>query len=153
VATDQGLESLTRKGMLDLIDNQVDPTTGTIQLRATFGNADNALWPGTFENVDLTVYTEPGVLVVPSQAVQTGQAGTFVFVVDKDSIAHQCPVTVERSERNSTILTSAGLAPGTEVVVDGQSQVNDKSSVEVHTPAAVETSGVAPDAPATTVAR
>ena len=71
-------------GQLNFIDNQVDNTTGTIKLKASFPNADRALWPGQFVNVVMTLRTLHDVTVVPSEAVQSGQAGQFVFVVKPD---------------------------------------------------------------------
>jgi multidrug efflux system membrane fusion protein len=104
---------------LTFIDNAVDSTTGTIKLKATFENPDNRLWPGQFVNVALTLRTEANAVVVPSQAVQTGQAGQYVFVVKQDMTAEYRPVVVASSVGNETVIQK-GLATGETVVTDGQ---------------------------------
>src|SRR5262249_60710850 len=90
-ATPQG-QSTVARGTLTFVNNTVDTTTGTIQLKATFENSDNALWPGQFAAVTLTVRTEPGAIVVPSQAIQAGQRGPNVFVVKPRSPLESGPV-------------------------------------------------------------
>jgi multidrug efflux system membrane fusion protein len=105
-------------GDVTFMNNTVDPTTGMIQLKATFPNADHALWPGQFVDVALTLTTE-NALVIPTQAVQTGQKGAYVFVVKADSTVEARPVKVgRRLAREMTIDT--GLAAGERVVTDGQ---------------------------------
>jgi multidrug efflux system membrane fusion protein len=105
-------------GAVTFMNNTVDPTTGTIQLKATFPNADHALWPGQFVDVALTLTSE-NALVVPAQAVQTGQKGTYVFVVKPDSTVEQRPVKVgRRLARELTIET--GVTAGERIVTDGQ---------------------------------
>ena len=88
----RGRPSAPRRGELSFINNIVDATTGTIQLKATFPNADNALWPGQFVNVVLTLTTERAAIVVPSRAIQPGQQGPFVFVVKPDLTVESRPV-------------------------------------------------------------
>jgi multidrug efflux system membrane fusion protein len=108
-------------GAVTFMNNTVDPSTGMIQLKATFPNADHALWPGQFVDVALTLTSEPA-LVVPAQAVQTGQKGTYVFVVKPDSTAETRPVKVgRRTAREVTIET--GVAAGERVVTDGQLRI------------------------------
>jgi len=110
------------QGVLTFIDNAVDSTTGTIKLKGTFENPDNRLWPGQFVNVALTLKTQPNAVVVPSQAVQTGQAGQFVFVVKQDMTAELRPVVVASTFGNQTVIQK-GLASGETVVTDGQLRV------------------------------
>jgi multidrug efflux system membrane fusion protein len=112
-------EQNTSKGVLTFIDNAVDSTTGTIKLKATFENPDNRLWPGQFVNVALTLVTQPNAVVVPSQAVQTGQVGQYVFVVKKDMTAEYRPVVAGNSVAGKTIIQK-GLEAGETLVTDGQ---------------------------------
>lgn len=117
--------------MVTFVDNAVDATTGTIRLKATFGNEDKRLWPGQFVNVDLTLTTEPNALVVPSQALQTGQQGLqYVFVVKADSTVENRRVVVERTQGSETIIAK-GLSPGEKVVTDGQPRLVPGSRVEI----------------------
>lgn len=109
-------------GTLAFVDNTVDPATGTIRLRATFANADRALWPGEFVRVTLTLAEQQGAVVVPAEAVQTGPDGPYVFIVKPDLTAEQRPVAVDRTVAAGTVI-ARGLAPGERVVVDGQSRV------------------------------
>lgn len=106
-------------GRLTFVDNRVDPQTGTIQLKATFPNDDGRLWPGQFVTVLVTLGVETDALVVPSSAVQTGQQGTYLFVVKPDGTAESRPVTVARQIGDETVL-ARGVAPGETVVTDGQ---------------------------------
>lgn len=128
-ATPQG-QSVTARGTLTFVNNTVDTTTGTIQLKATFGNDDNALWPGQFAIVTLTVRTEPGALVVPSQAIQVGQQGQYVFVVKQDSTVESRPVVVAFANGPITVLRQ-GLRAGEHVVTDGQMRLVPGARVDV----------------------
>jgi len=105
-------------GELSFIDNRVDTTTGTVLLKAVFANADEALWPGQFVNVTLTLTTERDVVVVPAPTVQTGQEGPYLFVVKPDSTVEYRPVKVERTEGQDAVVAS-GLEPGERVVTTG----------------------------------
>jgi multidrug efflux system membrane fusion protein len=116
-------------GALTFVNNAVDPSTGTIQLKATFDNADNLLWPGQFVEVGLTLTTEQAV-VVPAQAVQAGQRGTFVFVVKPDQTVESRPVTVGR-RMGGELVVEQGLAGGEQVVTDGQLRLVPGARVEV----------------------
>jgi len=107
------------KGELTFIDNAVDSTTGTIKLKATFANPDNWLWPGQFVNVALTLTTQANAVVAPSQAVETGQAGQYVFVVKPDRTVEYRPVVVASAIGNETVIQK-GLAAGETLVTDGQ---------------------------------
>src|SRR5258708_25502990 len=84
-------------GKVRFIGSSVDPNTGTIKVKGTFTNPDRRLWPGQFVDVVLTLTTQPNAIVIPSQAVQTGQQGQFVFVVKPDNTADMRPVTVKRT--------------------------------------------------------
>jgi len=106
-------------GVLSVIDNTVDPNTGTIRLKATFPNEERMLWPGQFVNVSLTLDTRKDATVVPSEAVQPGQAGQFVYVVKPDQTAEPRVVTVGPSAGRNVIIEK-GLQPGETVVTDGQ---------------------------------
>ncbi len=85
------------QGVLSFVDNTVNAATGTIQLKGTFANVDRRLWPGQFVNAVLTLTTEPNAIVVPSQAIQTGQQGQYVFVVKSDLTVELRPVVVQRT--------------------------------------------------------
>jgi multidrug efflux system membrane fusion protein len=123
-------------GTVTFIDNAVDQTTGTIRLKGTFPNKEHRLWPGQFVNVQLTLTVEPNAIVVPSQALQTGQQGTqFVFVVKPDSTVENRPVTVARTQGGETVVSN-GLTAGEKVVIDGQPRLVSGSNVEVRTPRA-----------------
>ena len=117
-------------GVLTFVDNAIDESTGTITLRATFANADRALWPGQFLNVRLTLTTEKGVVAVPSQAVQTGQAGQYVYVVKDDLTAEMRPVKVAREFGGDSVIAE-GLKPGERVVTDGQLRLGPGAKVEI----------------------
>ena len=106
-------------GYLTFINNAVDTTTGTIQLMALFPNADHRLWPGQFSNVVLNLGSQQDVLVIPSQAVQTGQQGDYVFVVKPDMTADVRQIKVGTSVNNQTEVLE-GLSAGEAVVIDGQ---------------------------------
>ncbi|MCX6593889.1 MAG: efflux RND transporter periplasmic adaptor subunit [Acidobacteria bacterium] len=109
----------TTEGLLTFYENTVDPSTGTIRLRATFPNPDRKLWPGSFLRVRMQLGTIPNAVVVPNQAVQTGQDGQFVFVVKEDrSVEMRTVTTATRSAQDMVI--SKGLAPGETVVTEGQ---------------------------------
>ena len=117
-------------GFLTFVDNAIDQSTGTIMLKATFDNRDSALWPGQFLNVRLTLTTEKGAVVVPSQAVQTGQSGQYVFVVKDDMTAEMRPVKVGRAYGEESIIAE-GLRPGERVVTDGQLRLAPGARVEI----------------------
>jgi multidrug efflux system membrane fusion protein len=114
-------------GNLTFIDNAVDRQTGTIKLKATFANADRQLWPGQFVNVTLTLATQPNAIVVPTEALQTGQQGQFVYIVRADNVAEARPVTVARSVDGKSVIAS-GLQPGDRVVTDGQLRLRSGES-------------------------
>jgi multidrug efflux system membrane fusion protein len=123
-------DTVPAQGLLTFIDNAVDTATGTVLLKAEFPNHDNALWPGQYLNVRLRLYVEDHAMVVPSQAVMTGQQGTYLFVVGPDGTAHSQPVTVERISDTYAVLTQ-GVRPGDQVVTDGQLRLTSGAPVEV----------------------
>ncbi|MCX8036879.1 MAG: efflux RND transporter periplasmic adaptor subunit [Candidatus Sumerlaeia bacterium] len=117
-------------GVLTFVDNTVDATLGTVTLKATFDNADRALWPGQFVEVSLLLTEERDRIVVPAHAVQTGQIGQYVFVVGEDSRVSSRTVTVSRVFENQAIIEN-GLAAGETVVTDGHLRLTQGSRVRV----------------------
>ena len=122
-------------GRLIFVDNAVDPSTGTIRLRGEFDNVDAALWPGQFVNVSLRLYEQANALVIPTQAVQTGPQGQFVYVVSEDLVADVRRIKVQRSDGERTIVAD-GLAKGERVVLRGQLRLGPKTRVQIGKPAA-----------------
>ena len=127
-------------GTLFFIDNSVDTLTGTVMLKATFPNTERMLWSGQFVGATLHLFTEKHALVVPTEAVVTGQQGTYVYVVDSESTVQQRKVSVERSQGNVAIVT-AGLRDGEQVVRTGQSRLNAGAKVRVATAADTGSAG------------
>jgi multidrug efflux system membrane fusion protein len=119
-------------GHITFIDNQVDPTTGTIKLKGTFANEKRNLWPGQFVNVMVTLTTVPHAIVVPSAAVQAGPQGTYVFVVKPDRTVELRPISVERTNGDESVI-SQGLSSGETVVTDGQLKLVAGSRVSIKT--------------------
>lgn len=114
-----GDEERVERGVLTFLDNKVDVATGTIRLKATFENTNHRLWPGQYVNVTLVLVMERNVLVVPTEAVQIGQKGQFVFVLKPDQTVEYRDVTVGRTVDNRTVIPQ-GLKAGETVVTDGQ---------------------------------
>lgn len=137
-ATPAGSSGPPARGELSFINNTVDLATGTIQLKATFANTDNALWPGQFANVVLKLTVEPQAIIVPSQAVQAGQAGSFVLVVKPDHTVEMRPVELARSH-NGIAVIAKGLQPGETVITDGHLRLVPGAKVDIKP--AVRTSG------------
>jgi multidrug efflux system membrane fusion protein len=131
-ATTPGQPPTTVRGDLTFVNNTVDTATGTIQLKATFQNIENALWPGQFVNVTLTLTTQPRAVVVPTQAVQSGQQGTYVFVVKSDNTVDVRPVTLGITD-GKNIVIAKGVAAGEQVVTDGQLRLVPGARVDVKT--------------------
>jgi membrane fusion protein, multidrug efflux system len=129
-------------GQLSFIDNTVDSTTGAIKLKAEFSNQERKLWPGQFVNVVLTVGTDAKAIVVPSEAIQSGQQGAYAFIVKADHTVENRIVTVGRTLGRETEVTK-GIAPGETVVTDGQLRLIPGFKVEVvsGTPAAGAAAG------------
>lgn len=126
--------SISSKGELTFIDNEVDKKTGTIHLKGTFDNRDRLLWPGQFVNVALRLYTRKDAVVVPARAVQTSQSGQYVFVVRPDNTAQERPVvagiTFGKESASQTVIEK-GVLPGETVVTDGQLQLTTGTKVEI----------------------
>jgi multidrug efflux system membrane fusion protein len=121
------------KGELSFIDNAVDPTTGTIQLKGIFANKEKRLWPGQFVEVILTLTVRPNAIVIPSQAVKTGQKGPYVFVVKGDHTVELRPILPSQTFHEETVIEE-GLSPGEIIVTEGQLQLVPGSRVEVRNP-------------------
>jgi multidrug efflux system membrane fusion protein len=117
-------------GTLTFVDNAVDRQTGTIKLKGTFQNIDRRLWPGQFVNVLLTLTTQPKAVLVPSQAVQNGQRGQFIFVVNKDMKAESRQVTISGTIGDQSVVAT-GIEPGEVVVTDGQLRLTPGAKVEL----------------------
>jgi membrane fusion protein, multidrug efflux system len=116
-------------GRLSFVDNAVDPTTGTITLKATFENTDHSLWPGQFVQVQTSVGIDRGALVVPSSAVQTGQSSAQMYVVKEDKTVELRTVKVLRTAGDTTLLAE-GVRAGETVVTDGQLRLIPGARVE-----------------------
>jgi len=117
-------------GELTVIDNQIDPLTGTVKLKATFVNNSLALWPGQFVNVRLMLDTIRNAVVTPSQSVQRGPNGAFVYVLGEDGRAHMRSVTTGRQDEAIVVIAS-GLEAGAKVVTSGFSRLSDNAKVRV----------------------
>ncbi|HUL01846.1 MAG TPA: efflux RND transporter periplasmic adaptor subunit [Gemmatimonadales bacterium] len=123
-------DTTVAEGSLTFVDNSVDTTTGTVLLKAEFANADNALWPGEFVSVRLRLYVQDSALVIPAQAVMSGQQGTYVFVVSPDGKAQSQAVTVARTSSGYAIIAQ-GVRAGDQVVTDGQLRLVSGTAVEI----------------------
>jgi multidrug efflux system membrane fusion protein len=125
-----GDEANPGMGKLSLVDNTVDVTTGTVRLKATYQNDDRRLYPGQFVNIVLTLGTESQAIVVPSQAVQSGQDKSFVYVVKADMTVEVRTVKTGTTIENMTVVED-GLKPGEQVVTDGQLRLVPGAKVQV----------------------
>jgi multidrug efflux system membrane fusion protein len=130
IAAPQADTAVEERGVLTFVDNMVDSTTGMIKLKGTFPNTNHRLWPGVFVRVTLRLTTQPNALVVPNQAVQTGQEGPFVFVVKQDRSVESRPVTIG-SRVDQDIVIASGLAAGETVVTEGQLRLAPGIKVQV----------------------
>jgi len=122
-------------GKLSFIDNMVDSTTGTIKLKGMFVNRDRRLWPGQFVDAYLTLRTQANALVIPSQAVQNGQQGTYVYVIKDDSTVEARTIATGDTQAGQTIVQK-GLAAGEQIVTDGQLRLVPGAKVQVKEAAA-----------------
>jgi membrane fusion protein, multidrug efflux system len=120
-------------GYLTFIDNSVDTTTGTIKLKGTFPNTNHKLWPGQFVRVTLKLTTQQNAVVVPNEAVQTGQAGSFIYVVKQDRTVESRNITVGARVDQDMVIQS-GLEPGETVVTEGQLRLAPGSRIVVRDP-------------------
>jgi membrane fusion protein, multidrug efflux system len=125
-----GNAAMVDNGQLSFIDNTVDAQTGTIRLRATFPNANRALWPGQFATVSLLLGTQADAIVVPSQAIQNGPKGQYAYVVKEDTSVEMRPLVIERTDGAESVI-SKGLAEGETVVVSGQIRLVPGAKVQV----------------------
>ena len=125
-----GDEKPPEQGILTFVDNAVDTATGTIKLKGTFENPEKRLWPGQFVNVILTLTTRPKAILVPSQAIQTGQEGQYVFVVKPDFTVESRAVAVDQTLDNLSVVAK-GIQPGETVVTDGHLRLVPGGKVEV----------------------
>jgi multidrug efflux system membrane fusion protein len=142
-AYDRGGRVLLATGRLVTIDNQIDPSTGTVKLRAEFPNTDETLFPNQFVNVQLIADQIQGATVVPTAAIQRSTTATYVYIVADEKTASVRPVETGASE-HGMIVVSKGLVPGDVVVVDGVDKLREGSTVEL-----VSRTAGAPGAPAT----
>ena len=143
LATESDSKSVLDRGSLQVVNNQVDQTTGTVQLKAEFPNADLQLWPGQFVNVRLLIDTLRQVVVVPTAAVQRGANGTFVYLLQPDSTVAVRPVEVTQQDETQTVIAS-GLGAQDRVVTTGFAQLSDGRKVVVSTTRAPGSPGAAP---------
>jgi len=118
------------QGVLTFIDNSVDMATGTIKLKGTFSNKEKRLWPGQFVNAVLTLTLQPDAIVVPSQSIQTGQKGQYVFIIKNDLTVEDRPIIVGRTLNSETIIEK-GLQPGEKVVTDGQLRLVPGAKIQI----------------------
>jgi multidrug efflux system membrane fusion protein len=111
-------------GEVSYFDNTIDSASNTINVRATVANDKETIWPGQYVNVLITLRVDPNAVVVPSEAVQAGQSGNYLFVVDAGEVAHVRPVEIARTIGNQTVIAK-GIQPGDEVVTSGQLRIRD----------------------------
>jgi multidrug efflux system membrane fusion protein len=123
-------------GALAVIDNQINPATGTINYKAKFDNADDALWPGQFVNLRIRLATRRDVVAVPVTAVQQGPDGSYAFVVGEDRIVQKRPIKVGALNKTTAIIDD-GLQAGEQIVIDGQYRIQAGSKVEAVAQAAL----------------
>ena len=129
-ALSDGSTNGPEKGRLTFVDNSVDSKTGTIRLKGTFDNPARRLWPGQFVNIALTLGSLQNVVTVPSQAVQTGESGLFVFVITAENTVQLKPVKTGKSYGGETIIESDIMA-GEQVVTDGHLRLTPSATVEI----------------------
>ncbi|HKT27243.1 efflux RND transporter periplasmic adaptor subunit [Dyella sp.] len=136
---------LDTTGALQVVDNQIDTSTGTFKLRAVFNNPNSTLWPGQFVNVRLRVRTVQGGLVIPAQAVQRGPDGDFVYKLQPDQTVAMQSVHVAGEVGDSHVMISSGLVDGDQVVTEGQFRLKPGSKVKALKPGEVPPVQVASD--------
>jgi len=124
-----GGDAVLAQGDLIFVDNAVDPSTGTIRMRAQFDNRDASLWPGQFVNVSVKLYDQTDAIVIPARAVQTGPQGSYVYIVRADMTAELRRITVERGEGERAVIK--GLAGGERVVTRGALRLAPGARVEI----------------------
>ena len=129
-AYDREMKQRLAVGSLLTVDNQIDPTTGTVRLKAIFLNERNELFPNQFVNARLLVEVRRGATVIPAPAIQRGPQGTFVYVVKADRTATVRPITIDEIQ-GADVSVKAGLSPGDLVVVDGADRLREGTQVEL----------------------
>jgi multidrug efflux system membrane fusion protein len=129
-ASFQSDEGRPEQGRLEFVDNAVDRSTGTIKLKAVFANTERRLWPGQFINVALTLTTQPDAVVIPSEAVQVGQDGQHVFVVQPDKRVEVRSVTLGTTSGGEAVIIK-GLSAGEQIVREGQFLLGPGSRIEI----------------------
>jgi len=145
LAFDQDNKEQLADGKLLLINNQIDQTTSTIQLKAEFPNEDERLWPGAFLHIHILITTRKNAVTVPAVALQRGPDGFYVWVIKSDNTAEQRPIEAQPVTEDLAIATN-GLSAGERVVVDGQSRLDVGTHVAIRTPTApANTAGPQPD--------
>jgi multidrug efflux system membrane fusion protein len=127
-AYDREMKTRIAQGSLTTLDNQIDPTTGTLRLRATFDNQDNALFPNQFVNARLLVEEKRGVTLAPGAAVQRNSQTTYVYAVKPDSTVTVRAIKVGATEGDESEITS-GLSPGDVVVTTGVDKLQEGNKV------------------------
>ena len=126
-------KTLLASGKLTLIDNAIDPTTGTIRLKASFANADERLWPGEFVNVRVILNVRNGVPTVPAQTVQDGPTGHYAYVIKDDNTVERRDVEIAAVQDGIAVVTK-GLSPGEKIVVEGQYRLTKGARVRLSAP-------------------
>ncbi len=129
-AWDRGERTMLAQGGLETIDNRIDPGSGTLRLRGTFGNADERLFPNQFVNVRLGLRTIADAVTVPAAAVQQGAKGPFVYVIDKEGLARRREITPGASDGERTQVLK-GIRSGERIVLEGFDRVKDGEKVEI----------------------
>ena len=124
-----GSDAVLAQGKLIFVDNAVDPSTGTIRMRAQFDNRDSSLWPGQFVNISVKLYDQTDAILIPARAVQTGPGGSYVYVVKADMTAELRKATVERGAGERAVVK--GLAGGERVVTRGALRLAPGAQVEI----------------------
>ena len=132
-AYDQDNNARIAIGKLRVVDNHIDPQTGTIRLKAEFPNEDNALWPGQFVPVKIGITTRENIVALPSVAIQRGPDGLYVWVVGPDKKAKMAPVKTGPTQ-DDRVLVESGIAPGDRIITAGQYRLQPNSSVQFEEP-------------------
>ncbi len=136
LAYDQSGNTLLSKGVLEVINNQIDQASGTIKLKARFDNKDHKLWPGEFVQVSIVIRTEPHALAAPSEAVQRGPNGPYVWLISDDQTAIRRPVQIGEIQKEGTLISS-GIKAGDRIVVTGQYGITQGARIAEATPSQI----------------
>lgn len=137
-ALDRDGKTKLASGTLLTADNQIDPTTGTVKLKAEFKNDASTLFPNQFVNVRLQLSVSKGATIVPTAAIQTGGSGTYVYVVKPDNTVSMRPVVVSAANTGNNTIVNKGLNAGERVVTDGLDKLRDGRSVKISSDAAAQ---------------